>query len=222
MELLPAAYFLIPGAFALTTHRFASAQPLSTGSQLAWTVIYSAVTYLALQSPAGAWLRTPDFPDALFRSDARLLDNPELSLRLVGVSAVAATAGLIVGRAVSSNRFNRVVAALTGRNLHSTVWIEAFRNAPRQWVRLSNSNFDFIAWLESASDGPTERSLILSSVFSHDRSGQRSAVPGDLMLVDAADFDSIVLLGIDVAAAYETASARISGAAPNPPQSQPP
>jgi hypothetical protein len=213
MELLPAAYFLIPGVFAITTHRFASAQPLSAGSQLAWTVIYSAVTYLTLQSPAGAWLRASDFPDALFRSDARLLDNPELSLRLLAVSVVAAIAGLIIGRAVSSNRFNRVVAAVTGRNLHSTIWIEVFRNAPRQWVRLRNNDFDFIGWLESASDGPTERSLILSSVFSHDSSGQRTAVPGNLMLVDAADFDSIVLLGIDVTAAYDVASARISNVA---------
>jgi hypothetical protein len=208
MELLPAAYFLIPGAFAITTHRFASAQPLSTGSQVAWTVIYSALTYLALQSPAGAWIRTADFPDALFQSDARLFADPDLSVRLIGMCVVAAMAGLIVGRAVSSNRSNRMVAALTGRNLHSTVWIEAFRNTPRQWIRLTNKDFDFLGWLEAASDGPNERSLSLSSVFSHDQSGQRTAVPGNLMLFDAADFDSIVLLGTDVAAAYDRARSR--------------
>jgi hypothetical protein len=103
------------------------------------------------------------------------------------------------------------VSAITGRNLHATVWIEAFRNAPRQWVRLSNGELDLIGWLESASDGPTERSLILSNVFSHDKDGSRTAVPGGLLLVDAAKFDTIVLLGKDVAAAYAAARRRASG-----------
>jgi hypothetical protein len=136
------------------------------------------------------------------------------------VTIVAAILGLVVGRAASSKRSNRIVAAITGRNLHSTVWIEAFRNTPRQWVRLRNKDFDFIGWLESASDGPTERSLILSSVFSHDASGQREAVPGILMLVDAADFDSIVLLGADVAAAYDAAVRRNAEAIGRVPSTQ--
>jgi hypothetical protein len=210
MELLPTAYFLIPGVFALTTHRFASAQPLSAGSQIAWTVIYSAMTYLLLQSPLGSWIRTTTFPAALFQGQPGLLNDPESSIRLVGVSLAAAVVGLLVGRAVSSNRSHRAVSVITGRNLHATVWIEAFRNAPRQWVRLTNGEFDLIGWLESASDGPTERSLILSNVFRHGKDGSRTAVPGGLLLVDAAKFDTIVLLGKDVASAYAAARQRVS------------
>lgn len=208
MEILPAAYFLIPGIFALTTHRFASAHDLSTGAQLAWVVVYSVATYSILESPLGSWIATTGFPSRLFSGDATLLQDPELGIRLGAVSLAAAGLGLVVGRISSSGRVQRLVSAGTGRNLYATVWIEAFRNAPRQWVRLKSDQLDLIGWLESASDGPTERSLILSHVFNHGPDGRRSAVPGQLMVVDAADFDVIVLLGDDVAAAYEEAAER--------------
>lgn len=208
MDFAPAAYFLIPGAFAVTAHRFASAQAMSTGAQVAWAAVYSTVVYVLLQTSQLAWLVTTEFPSALFGQDASLIASPAVAIRFAAISLGAGGLGLVGGRLVATTRVHRLVAALTGRNLHATVWIEVFRNAPRQWVRLTKSDLDLIGWLESASDGPAERSLILSNVF-RELDGRREAVPSRLMLVDASRFDTVVLLGTDVAATYEDAAARI-------------
>jgi Family of unknown function (DUF6338) len=214
MDLAPAAYFLIPGAFAVTAHRFASAQSMSTGAQVAWAAIYSTIIYIVLQTPLGDWFTTADFPSALFGQNAALIASPSVALRFAALSLAAGIMGLGGGRLVATSLAHRFVASMTGRNLHATVWVEMFRNAPRQWVRLTNSNLDLIGWLESASDGPTERSLILSSVFQETRTGRRS-IPAHLMLVDASRFDTIILLGKDVSATYAAAASRASSSRPS-------
>lgn len=205
MDWIPAAFFLIPGAFAVNAHRFASAQAMSIGSQVAWATIYSTLAFLAIQTPVASWLVTPNFPSALFGQDSALVATPGVAIRFLAISVASGLLGLVGGRAAASKRAHRLASLVAGRNLHSTVWIEVMRNAPRQWVRLTGPDLDLIGWLESASDGPTERSLVLSHVY-RQLPGGRERIPANLMLVDTTRFDTVVLLGADVAATYARAT----------------
>lgn len=78
MNFLPAALFLVPGACAAVAHRFASAQRLSSGTQLLLGVAYSGLVYIWLASPLGDALRTPTFPVILFGPDLAPLADPKL------------------------------------------------------------------------------------------------------------------------------------------------
>lgn len=206
MDLLPAALFLVPGAFATVGHRFASAQRLSSGTQLLLAVAYSGLTYMWLASPMGDPLRTPVFPSSLFGSDASALAQPDTALRLLITSIVATAFGLVIGRLSMSRRVHDLTARLTGRNLYSSVWSETFRNAPRQWIRFKSDEIELVGWLESASDDPDERAVVVSHV--HEMRGSRpQRVVGNIMYLRADAFPVVVLLGKDVAQAISDARA---------------
>jgi hypothetical protein len=207
MDVLPAALFLIPGAFAAVAHRFASAQRLSSGTQLLLAIGYSGLTYIWLASPLGDALRTAQFPAALFGPNLAPLAQPEIAIRLFAASVVATAAGLLVGRITMSRRAHALVARVTGRNLYSSIWIETFRDAPRQWIRLKTDGLEFVGWLESASDDPQERALLISNI--HEMHGaEPHRVVGNMMFVNADAFPVIVLLGAEVATAVDAARRR--------------
>lgn len=210
MEIQPAAYFLLPGAVAVIAHRFASAHVMSTAAQVALAVVYSALTFGVLATPIASIFVTRDFPVSLFDSTRVAIGTPDVAWRLLLVSVLAGGAGLLVGRALSSRRTQRAVVAITGRNLFSSVWNEAFHNAPRQWIRLRSNDADLIGWLESASDNVEEHSLLLSHVFEV-RNDRLMPVVGDFLLLDTKAFTIVSLLGPDVAGAIERAKAQRTG-----------
>jgi hypothetical protein len=157
-----------------------------------------------LASPLGGMLRTPQFPAVLFGPDLTPLAQPEISTRLFVASVVATTTGLVFGRITASRRAHTVAARLTGRNLYSSIWIETFRHAPRQWIRLRSDDLEIVGWLESASDDPEERALLISHV--HEIRGSKPhRVVGNMMFISADAFPVIVLLGANVATAVEAA-----------------
>jgi uncharacterized protein DUF6338 len=207
VELLPAALFLVPGAVASLAHRFASAQSLSNVAQLLLAAAYSGVVYALLGTPLASWLVTPEFPTDLFTPDATSIANPAIAARLLLVSTAAGALGLAVGRASMSRRIQLGLTQLTGRNLYSTVWVETFRNASRQWVRLKSDRMELIGWLESASDTAEERSLLLSHVHEV-RDRRLLPIVGRLLLVRLDDFPTVVLLGRDVKAELSRARTR--------------
>jgi hypothetical protein len=210
LEALPAALFLVPGAFAVVGHRFVSAQRFASGTQLLMAVAYSAAAYVVLASPIGAGLTTPEFPSQLFSTNSAPLAEPSIAVRLLVLALISAGAGMVIGRLSSSRAVHDLSSLLTGRNLYSSVWTEAFRGAPRQWVRLhAHAKPDLIGVLESVSEDESERGLLLSRVHEVDGSKLRRVV-GNRSYVNAAGFDAIVLLGRDVATAIEQAAGKLA------------
>lgn len=197
MDLLPAALFLVPGAVASLAHRFTTAQSLSSVTLILLAVAYSGLVYALLGTPIAAWLVTPEFPEQLFTADPRSLANPAVASRLLVVSAAAGGLAIALARLSMSRRVQSALARLTGRNLYSTVWVETFRNASRQWVRLGSDRLEILGWLESASDSADERSLLLSHVYEI-RDRRPMPVVGRFMFVRVDDFATVVLLGQDV------------------------
>jgi len=176
-------------------------------AQLLLAVAYSGVVYALLGTPVAAWLVTPEFPTQLFTPDARSIADPAIAGRLLLVSTAAGALGLAVGRASMSRRIQILLTLLTGRNLYSTVWVETFRNASRQWMRLRSDAIELVGWLESASDNADERSLLLSHVHEV-RNGRLRPIVGRLLLVRLDDFPTVVLLGRDVNAELNRARIR--------------
>lgn len=103
-----------------------------------------------------------------------------------------------------SRKVHAVVARFTGRNLYSSIWSETFRNAPKQWVRLRSDQLELVGWLESASDDPQERALLISNVHEM-RGSEPHRVVGNLMFISADAFPVILLLGADASKAIATA-----------------
>lgn len=203
MDALPTALFLVPGAFGAVIHRFATAQRLSSGAQLLLAVIYSAVAYAVLGTPLGSAIRTVDFPAALFTNSPGALASPDIGARLLILAAATGVLGLVVGRATTTDRAHAWAAWITGRNLYSVVWTEAFRAAPGQWIRMhGGAGADLVGLLESASDDPDERAFVFSRLYAM-VGDTPNRVVGDRSYVRADAFPVVILLGGDARRAVE-------------------
>lgn len=161
-QLIILAFALVPGFVAAETQGFVALRRTTPSSdKVLLAVAYSAGLYLL--TTLGGW--GPQGANSfrlLLAGDISAILNQELLVRYLVLLAIGVLLGIVVGRSLASGRLRSLIAAVSGRNVIASTWVEFFHDRPGAgfWMELRDGR-RIAGIVTAASDSGAERFVVL-------------------------------------------------------------